>query len=102
MKRPKTADELVAAVGRWVRDPTTTMVTLQFVVEHIRRSLGPHERSAGLAAATSFGKKEAAATAICEAFGELSRSNKRHARKLAKELLQFAPPPPEPRVHFAE
>ena len=101
MKRRKTED-LVQAVGRWVRDPTTTMVTLQFVVEHIRRSLAPHERSASLAAATSFGKKEAAATAICEAFGELSRSNKRHAQRLAKELLQFAPQSPEPRVHFAE
>jgi hypothetical protein len=92
-------DDPTERLKRWATDPTTTMVTLQFVVEQVRRSLGPHG-GAGLAAATSFGKKEAAAAAICAGVSELSRADSRRARRLAKDLLQFAPPPPPPRVHF--
>ena len=99
MKRRKTED-LVQAVGRWVRDPTTTMVTLQFVVEHMRTSLERRGRSGVLAAASSFGKKDAAALAICAAMDALCVSNRALARSLAVDLLRFAPPPPPPRVHF--
>ncbi len=104
---PKTKQKievLTESMKRWVLDPKTTMVTLQFVVEHIRGSLEqqPPGRSAALAAASTFQKKEAAAFGICAAMDELRRSNKALARKLAVDLLRFAPPPPPPRVHFEE
>jgi hypothetical protein len=77
-----------------------------FVVEHMRASLERHPRgrSAALAAASTFQKKkkEAAALAICAAMDELCLSNKPLARKLAVDLLRFAPPPPPPRVHFED
>ena len=95
---------LTESMKRWVQHPTTTMVTLQFVVEHMRGSLErlPRGRSAVLAAASTFQKKEAAASGICAAMDEVCVSNKALARKLAVDLLRFAPPPPHPRVHFEE
>ena len=91
---------LTESMKRWVQDPTTTMVTLLFVAEHMRGSFEQQRRSASLAAASTFQKKEAAALAICAAMDEVCVSNKALARKLAVDLLRFAPPPPHPRVHF--
>lgn len=90
------------SMKRWIQDPTTTMVTLQFVVEHMRASLERRGRSGVLAAASSFTKKDAAALAICAAMDALCVSNRALARSLAVDLLRFAPPPPPPRVHFEE
>ena len=95
---------LTESMKRWVQDPTTTMVTLLFVAEHMRGSFEQQlrGRSASLAAASTFQKKEAAALAICAAMDEVCVSNKALARKLAVDLLRFAPPPPHTRVHFEE